>query len=170
MKPNILSSTFIQLRDRLHSIAAAIVGNSEDADDVLQESFCRLWSHHREIQDEVSAIRLSYTAVRNTAIDAIRRSKSHPSVTMDSVTDRDEYDDEAEESKEREDTYNAVVRLARNVLKQAHFEVFRLHDIEGLSYPDVAQQLGMTPENVRVTLSRARKTIRETYRKQQSEI
>ncbi|MCM1138616.1 MAG: sigma-70 family RNA polymerase sigma factor [Duncaniella sp.] len=170
MRPSILSSTFIQLRDKLHSIAVGIVGNSDDADDVIQESFCRLWSHQSEIQDEVSAMRLSYTAVRNTAIDTIRRSKSHPSVTIDSVTDRDEYDREAEEDLEREYTYNAVVRLARKVLKESHFEVFRLHDIEGFSYPEVAEQLGLTQENVRVTLSRVRKTIRETYRKQQSEI
>lgn len=170
MKPNILSSTFIQLRDKLHSYAAGIVGNNDDADDVIQESFCRLWSHHSEIQDEVSAARLSYTAVRNTAIDAIRKARNHPSVTMDSLTTKDECDDEAEEQMTRQDTYNAVVRLARKVLKKSHFDVFSLHDIEGLSYPEVAQQLGMTPENVRVTLSRARKIIRVTYRQQMSEL
>ena len=46
--------------------------------------------------------------------------------------------------------------------------MFELHDIKGLGYEEVAETLGMTQENVRVTLSRARKSIREIYRKTQT--
>lgn len=168
MKQTILSSTFIRFRDKLHNVAAGIVGNNDDADDVIHDAFCKLWSKHGDIQDEVSAIRLSYTAVRNTAIDSIRRSQSHPSVDIDTIKDESEIEagDEAE-TKSRE-TYQAVIRLSKRVLNPNQYEVFRLHDIEGLSYPEIAEELGMTQEYVRVTLSRARKTIREIYRKQQA--
>ncbi|MDE5625337.1 MAG: sigma-70 family RNA polymerase sigma factor, partial [Muribaculaceae bacterium] len=67
--------------------------------------------------------------------------------------------------REKEATYNIVLRLSRQALNETQYTVFRLHDIEGLTYPEIAQSLGMTQENVRMTLSRARKAIRELYRK-----
>ena len=168
MKQTILSSTFIRFRDRLHRVAAGIVGNSDDADDVIHDAFCRLWSKHSEVEDEVSAIKLSYTAVRNSAIDSLRRTKSHPAVTIGSVTEDSEIDDSEDYESERHETYKAVIRLSQKVLNKNQYDIFRLHDIEGLPYQKVAEDLGMTQEYVRVTLSRARKAIREIYRKQQA--
>ena len=168
MKQTILSSTFIRFRDRLHRVAAGIEDHSDDADDVIHDAFCRLWSKHSEVEDEVSAIKLSYTAVRNSAIDSLRRTKSHPAVTIDSVTEDSEIDDSEDYESERHETYKAVIRLSQKVLNKNQYDIFRLHDIEGLPYQKVAEDLGMTQEYVRVTLSRARKAIREIYRKQQA--
>ena len=165
MKQTILSSTFIRFRDKLHNVAAGIVGNSDDADDVIHDAFCRLWSKHGDIADELSAIKLSYTAVRNSAIDTLRRSKSSISVPIESLPEANELETDDDEAARREATYRAVLKLSREVLSHTQYEVFRRHDVEGMPYQETAE-LEMTPEYVRVTLSRARKTIREIYRKQ----
>lgn len=143
-------------------MAAGIVGNSDDAEDVLHDAFCRLWSRHPDIADEASAIKLSYTAVRNSAIDSLRHSKSQAAAAIEASYF--EYDDYPQDS--QEETYNAVVSLSKKALKPLQYEIFRLHDIEGASYPEVAEIMGMSQESVRTALSRARKTIREIYRKQ----
>ncbi|MCI8998070.1 MAG: sigma-70 family RNA polymerase sigma factor [Muribaculaceae bacterium] len=166
MKQTILSSTFIRFRDKLHNVAAGIVGNSDDADDVIHDAFCRLWSKHGDIADELSAIKLSYTAVRNSAIDTLRRSKSSISVPIESLPEANELETDDDEAARREATYRAVLKLSREVLSHTQYEVFRRHDVEGMPYQEIAAELEMTPEYVRVTLSRARKTIREIYRKQ----
>lgn len=168
MKQSILSSTFIRFRDKLHSVAVGIVGNNDDAEDVIHDAFCRLWSKHSDIQDEVSAIKLSYTAVRNSAIDTLRLAKAHPSVAIDNITDEREIYTTEHDDAERRETYKAVIKLSQNVLTSTQYEIFRLHDIEGISYPDIAEELGKSQEYIRVTLSRARKTIRDIYRKQQA--
>ncbi len=84
---------------------------------------------------------------------------------MDDIHEQPSDEDESLTAREKEETYATVVRLSRRALNETQYTVFRLHDIEGATYPEIAQGLGMTQENVRMTLSRARKAIRELYRK-----
>lgn len=109
-------------------------------------------------------MRLSYTAVRNRAIDVYRNDRAHLS---SDIADHDFADEDSERTKS--ETYRAVIRLAQKHLKPKAYEIFQLHDIEGCSYEEVALRLGITQENVRMTLSRARRTIRELYRQQNQE-
>lgn len=169
MNTDHLTSTFIRFRARLRNVAAGIVGTDE-ADDVIHDAFCRLWSRHEQVETEIEAMKLSYTAVRNSAIDTLRRANARPTVPIDeSPRISDTVDSEGERQAEQRQTYDAVVRLARRHLNERQFEIFRLHDIEGLGYDEIASTLSMTPENVRVSLSRARKSIRELYRQQNSD-
>lgn len=165
---DILTSTFITFRSRLSRVAAGIAG-ADEADDVIHDAFCRLWSRHPLVEDETQALKLSYTAVRNSAIDSYRRSASRRTVSIDDGAPLPETDDESAIMQERQETYNAVISLSRKVLNRRQFEVFELHDIKGLGYEEVAGILGMSQENVRMTLSRARKLIRELYNKKQAE-
>lgn len=165
VKPtDILTSTFIAFRSRLGRLAAEIAG-AEEADDVIHDAFCSLWSHHPRVEDETEALRLTYTAVRNSAIDSYRRSSKRQTVSIDDLATTLDADDKNAEQ-DRQDTYNAVIRLGRKALNSRQFEILELHDIKGLGYEDVAEKLGMTQENVRMTLSRARKIIRDLYKKQ----
>lgn len=164
MKTDVLTSTFMRFRARLHGVAAGIAG-PDSAEDVLHDAFCRLWSRHPDIGDESEAIKLGYTAVRNSAIDLFRSTHVHPRVAMDDIHEQPSDEDESLTAREKEETYATVVRLSRRALNETQYTVFRLHDIEGATYPEIAQGLGMTQENVRMTLSRARKAIRELYRK-----
>ncbi len=168
VKQTILTSTFISIRRRLQAVAAGIVGNDEEAEDVLHEAFCRLWTHHPDVADEVSAMKLSFTAVRNSAIDSLRRSQAHPQVPIETSTAVADIPDEPDVETEREATYRAVLKLSEEVLTPKQLAVFRLHDIEGKTFGEVADELGMTQEYVRVILSRSRKIIRDIYRKQQA--
>lgn len=126
---------------------------------------CRLWSSHPQLDSETEALKLSYRVVRNSAIDALRRSKSHPTVPIEEGGRDCGTIEEPENDSADEDTYQAVIALSRRVLGQRQFEVFRLHDIEGQTYDEIAASLCLGVENVRVILSRARKTIRDIYRK-----
>lgn len=168
MNQTILTSTFISIRRRLQAVAAGIVGNDEEAEDVLHEAFCRLWTRHPDVADEVSAMKLSFAAVRNSAIDSLRRSQAHPQVPIETSTAVADIPDEPDEKAAHEATYRAVLRLSEQVLNPKQLAVFRLHDIEGMTFGEVAEKLNMTPEYVRVTLSRSRKIIRDIYRKQQA--
>lgn len=149
---------------RLRSLAAGIVGN-DDADDILHDAFCRLWASHPQLANETEALKLSYSAVRNSAIDALRRSRSHPTVPFEGHDQQSTPFEEPTSETSDEYTYRAVVALGRRVLGERQFEVFSLHDIDGLTYEEIATSLGLNVENVRVILSRARRTIRDIYRK-----
>lgn len=168
VKQSVLASTFIQFRERLRRVAAGIVGDGNQAEDVIHDAFCRLWSRHADVTDEVSAIKLSYIAVRNTAIDSLRHQRAFQAFDIDAISEDREID-EGTSAREEQAVYDAVIRISKDALKPSQYEVFRMHDIEGLSYEEVAQAIGVSQEYARVTLSRARKTIRDIYRKRLTE-
>lgn len=158
-----LTSAFTRFRDRLRHLAAGIVGNDFEAEDVVHDTFCRLWARHCDVRTELEALRLSYTAVRNMAIDTIRKRAADSHADIDRVADMAAADTEAADDPTA--IYNTVISLSRKALTPRQYEIFRLHDIEGVTYGEIASELSITEENVRMTLSRARKTIREVYRK-----
>ena len=154
----------MRFRDKLRGMAMGIVGSPETADDVLHDAFCRLWLNHKAIKSETEAAKLTYRTVRNSAIDLQRRHTSHPSLSLEQVAELEE-EGEADKEKERHETYRTVLMLSKKVLNDKQQQVFFLHDVEGFSYPEVAERMNITQDNVRQILSRARKTIREIYRK-----
>ena len=70
---HILTRVFTRLRTRLLGVAQGVVGNDDDAADVLQDAFVRLWLHRDELTDDNQAARMTMTAVRNASIDRVRR-------------------------------------------------------------------------------------------------
>ena len=78
-----LTSAFVRLRYRLHRIASGILGDSDDADDALQDAFCRLWAHRERIKTAGEAEAMSVTTVHNVCIDFVRRNSRSPMVGID---------------------------------------------------------------------------------------
>lgn len=161
---SILTSTFLRLRDRLRGMAIGIVGSQEDADDVLNDAFCKLWIGHRDVEREIEAIKLSYTAVRNSAIDVVRYRKSHPVVPEEYLCDMSVNMD-SNEANDTKEICEVMLSLSRRVLNERQYRVFIMHDVDNMSYSEIASALGLNQDNVRAILSRARKAIREFYRK-----
>lgn len=148
------------MRERLRRLAASIAGD-ESAEDVVHDAFCKLWEAHPLVADELQATRLSYTVVRNAAIDSYRRATRRAEQIVDDIPDT------SDEEIATGDVYEAVIAIARRKLSSRGFLILKMHDMEGMGYEEIAETLSMTQENVRVTLSRARKTVRELYRNQQ---
>ncbi len=163
VKTDILTSTFMRFRSRLHYLAARIAGD-DDAEDVIHDAFCRLWSRHPEVLSETDAVRLAYTTVRNQAIDVFRHTSVHPKADVETSCDYMCDDEDYSSQKECQETYDAVIRLSKRILSARQYEIFRRHDIDGEAYQEIAMDLGMSQENVRMTLSRARKIIRDVFR------
>lgn len=162
VKQLVLTSIFVKLRDKLRVFASGITGSEENADDVLHDAFCKLWSRQIEINSELEAIKLSYTVVRNTAIDQLRNLKNHTMIPLDNLPEIDS----PVESEQEENAllYKALLALSRKILKGNAYEIFILHDVENLSYQEIANRLNLSQENVRQILSRSRKKIRDAYR------
>lgn len=154
-----LTSTFTRLRQQLLAVAERITGNRDDAADAVQDAFVRLWQ--RQL-DPATTAGLAVTTVRNVSIDRQRRAQAHPHVAID---ERIDAAPEPSSWPEREQMLHRVQAIIGQELTPKQRQVMQLRDVQGLPFDEVARQLGMTPEAVRVELSRARKRVREIYRK-----
>lgn len=158
MPRELLTDTFLNLRDRFRTRARRILGNAEDADDALQEAFFRLWSKDYQVRTRAEAEALLSTAVRNTSLDAVRRRRDK--VPLDAA-DRLPADDR----RDRAEQLTAVQDLIQKELTDTQRYIIEKVEYGGLTQEQIAQDLGMQPAAVRMQLSRARKTIRELYKK-----
>jgi len=159
MEQNNLTSTFNLLRTRLRIIATSILGNDDDAQDALQDAFYKLWRGHKEIASPADAERLSVTAVRNAAIDALRQRTAHPTEEIDNRITQSEEPSEAD----REELFKRIRTIIDVRLSERQRDIMMMRDMQGLSFKEIAGRLGMSEENVRMTLSRSRKIVRTIY-------
>lgn len=88
MALDLLTSVFTRLRPRLHSTARRLLESDDDADDAVQEAFCRLWQRRDRLSGESEAEGVSVTTVRNICIDSLRQRQSRPTDPLDESSDR----------------------------------------------------------------------------------
>lgn len=103
MSQDFLTDAFIRLRQRLRVISGRVIADSAGADDILQDSFVRLWRGQYPLQSEKEAEALLARAVRNASLNERRRKRGEP-LEMDVV-------DESPDAEEKERAYDELKRL-----------------------------------------------------------
>ncbi len=161
MSEETLISTFTELRRGFLRLASRFLPDEEDANDALQDAFCRLWPKRDSIRTRQEAEALTVTTVRNLCIDHLRRQHIQ---TVELDAERDASPDE-DDYTERETLFREVEALISRHLTPVQQTILHRKEYEGESIDTIARDLGMQPAAVRMQLSRARKTIRECYQK-----
>ncbi len=162
---NPILPVFRRIGQGLQRMARTMLGNEEDAEDTLQDAFCRLWQRRNEIRSESEAKALLTVTVRNLSIDALRHRKTMELSPIDEQPD--DLPDEAETLSEREEKFRKVEELINEQLSPLSREILRRKEYEGESIDAIAASLDMQPTAVRMHLSRARKHIKACYLKQE---
>lgn len=155
---------------RLYRIARSIVGDDDEAEDVVQESYVRAWSKLAQFEGRSSfATWLTRIAVHEALARARRHGREHGfdhgvdcedegalMGTGDEVRDSAPGPDEVAASKELRRLLDAAV----DELPEGYRLVLVLRDIEGLTGAEAAAALDTTEGNVKVRLHRARGALR----------
>lgn len=158
-----LIMTFTKLRKGFLRLASRILPNEEDANDALQDAFCKLWTRRDQIHSSQEAEALAVTTIRNLCIDQVRKEKMQV-VELDA--ERDSKPTETiEERIEKEELFLEVEEMINRQLSPVQQLILRKKEYEEESIEEIAKELNMQQAAVRMQLSRARKTIRECYRK-----
>ena len=150
MKEDFLTEAFVSMKDRWK------------AEDALQEAFCRLWGRKYKVSSLKEAIGLLARTGRNIEIDEFRKSRGKKTVGLDKVGVED--DPSAAMALEREALFRKVEASLDRDITLLQKKIIQLHEYEGLSFEEIAKELGMQPAAVRMQASRARKLLRDKFR------
>lgn len=156
MKQDILTSSFMDLRDKLHRIALRYLQNDEDAKDVLQDTWLRLKTKDG-VSDSDEAKNKLVRVLRNVCIDRLRKMNMQ---AIDEVRTPVSLQYEMED-----DDIRTLEEQLQEGLTPLQRKIFNLVTQEGLDYEQIAVELSMSVEAVRMNMSRTRRKIRETYNK-----
>ncbi|MDD4514723.1 RNA polymerase sigma factor [Massilibacteroides sp.] len=154
---------FLPLHPKLYRIAFAITGNTEDAEDILQEAYCKLWDKREELTIIRSAEAFCITLVRNMCLDYLRSAKRN--IGQDEVNDQIFVSTSSPENELIEQDRTRVIKKLINELPDNQRQVILLSGIEGCTAEEIEHITGLSAINIRVLLSRARKTVREKFNK-----
>lgn len=127
------------------------VGNREEAEDVVQESFVRAMEHEEDLRDlQPPQIRAwLYRTAKHILIDRIRRRKAEPELNESGLTE--------------EDYSEVMVMQLCEVLAPEDRAIFYLRYFEGYNASELAEMFGQTPSNIRTRLLTARGKLKQLY-------
>ena len=156
MAQDYLTDAFVRLRQKLKGISGRMLPDAAGAEDILQDSFVRLWRRQYPIGSEKEAEALLNRAVRNACLNERRKARSVP-------FDKDIVD-ESPDIADRERAYAEMRRKIEQRLTETQRYILEEKEYGGWTLEDIAKELKMEPAAVRMQLSRARKILRETLK------
>ncbi|MBV9303930.1 MAG: RNA polymerase sigma factor [Acidobacteriaceae bacterium] len=168
------SELVTQYDRRVFRMAKQITQNEEDAEDVLQETFLKAYSHLDDFQGNSRFYTWLVRIAVNEALMKLRKRRSDKTVPLDEPIDTGEDEmvrevavwDENPEQKYSRDELAEILDQAVQSLKPAYRTVFVLRDIEELSIEETAEALNLSISAVKSRLLRARLQLREKLTRQ----
>jgi RNA polymerase sigma-70 factor (ECF subfamily) len=160
-----------ELQPRVYGLAYRMLHQSQDAEDVTQQTFVSMIEHLKDFREESSVATWALKIASNFALKVLRRRKGHAALSLDDGREEGyadmphpEYiapwsrppDDIAADAEVQRE-----IRSALEHLDDKYRTVFVMRDIEGFSVRDTAEALGLTESAVKVRLLRARLALRE---------
>jgi len=154
---------------KVFRLARNITNNQEDAEDVLQETFLKAYSHIGGFQGNSKFYTWLVRIAVNEALMKLRKRKSDKSVSLDEGVDTGEeimvrevavWDDDPEK-RYSQGEIRAILEDAVSSLRPTFRSVFVLRDIEELSTEETANMLDLSVPAVKSRLLRARLQLRE---------
>ena len=150
-------------QDRVFALAFRILGNAEDAADVQQETFVKVWVSIGKFRGHAAFSTWTHRITVNLCLS--RKRKKDWSEKPEQLDEERHYAlaQRSTSCIERLET-SIVVREALAAIPTRQRTLIVLRDLEGRSFEEIAEIVGGSTDSVRTRLSRARKLLREKMR------
>jgi len=155
-----IAALYARYGRQLYSLGLQLLGDRGLAEDLVQETFVRLWRSSGRFDPERGSVRtFVYTLARRAAVDLLRRRASRPLTLLDE-------DEELESLAER--PFDALVlgldvRAALETLSPAHRQILELHYLSDMSQVHIAEQLGIPLGTVKTRTYHALRALRVEF-------
>jgi RNA polymerase sigma factor (sigma-70 family) len=149
---------------KLYAHAYRMLRDREGSEDAVQEVFIKLWKMNTRLDEYESIEALALTMAKNYCIDQIRKQKYIEPGEDGAFSLYHDTEPSPQEKLENKET-SAVMNRIINDLPEIYREIIQFRDIEELTYEEIADKTGQNINTLRVNLSRARKIVRDEYKK-----
>ncbi len=150
---------YFSLHPRLYKVAYAILNNAENAEDILQDLYYKLWNDRKKLSEISKPEAYCITVVKNLCLDFIRlqKNKHKEDINENNLSHKVSYT--LEKEIEDKETLNKVKSII-NSLPEKQRRILYLRGFADCELEEIEKITGESSANVRVLLSRARKTLK----------
>ena len=156
-------------KDQLLNFVYRFVGNRTDAEDIVQETFLRVYKNKHMYKEIAKFSTWVYTIAGNLAKTELRRRKRHKIFSVSNfVNEERDYDipdkDHSPERKVDSSIQEGIIQKAIEKLPTKFKEVIILRDIQGFAYEEISQILNIPLGTVKSRVNRGRLKLQEDLR------
>lgn len=158
MKQSEFLNVVMPFKDKLFRLAKRLLVSREEAEDATQEVLMKLWSKNESIGKYNNIEAFAMTMTKNFCLDRLKSKQAsnlklvHSNYSDDNTS--------LQKQVEAKDSLSWVEKIMEELPEQQKM-VLQLRDVEEYDFDEIGELLNMKPTAIRVTLSRARKTVRE---------
>lgn len=154
------NEVYNKLYRKLFLFANSLIANTEEARDIVTESFIKLWSQENHFSNMSHLQVYFYTVIKNACIDYLRRDKLKAKIENRLV--KEHITENVIEKKYQEAELVQILYDRINQLPDRMQQVFKLTYLDGFSRTEVAQMLSLSENTIRNTNAAAMKALRLT--------
>ena len=158
--------------DKVYGLALRMTRSEADAAEITQDTFLSAYQHLADFRGEAAFGSWVHRIAANNALMRLRRQRVLDIVSEDlagpEFTDRGSLAEVPESDWNRraddkilDEELGRAIREATDALPEGYREVFLLKDVEGLSYEEISEMVGISVPAVKSRLHRARLALRE---------
>lgn len=151
-------------KDKMYRFALSYLRVSEEAKDVVQDVMLKLWEDRDELGRIQNMEAWCMTMTRHKALDRLKRSDRKNKAELTDYNGPVDHERSPLRVVSAKDEMDQVKRILAG-LNVGQRETFQLRDIEGYSYLEICDILQMNMSQVKVSIHRARKAVREQLQK-----
>lgn len=157
-------TSVLPTKGKLFRLAVTMLNSRQEAEDTIQDAYLKLWNMREELSKYNSIEALAVTMTKNLCLDKLRsyrnRKQNDSGLENVQISTGRRYDpsEHVELSDKMKDIHAIIQKLPDRQRLVIH-----LRDIEQYSYEEIAGITGLKVNNIRVALSRARKSVRKEY-------
>ena len=145
---------FMPFHRLLYRVAYHLTGNAQDAEDLLQDTYLKLWTKRDDLPPDAQTEAYLITLMRNLYRDQRRLKSNIVHETYEPDKSYEPYEEEEEVLDNRAELQELIEKLPD---KQR--EVMKAHIVEDKTYEEIQRDTGLSNGNIRVIISRAKQTI-----------
>lgn len=146
--------TFVELQNKLHRVATQLLNDQSEAEDAIQDTFCNLWNSNLPETSEEARYKL-FAVLRNVCLNKLKKKQRYTQIMDNDVILPEEQYEESERIKKL--LFSSLTPLQKKILQMVVSE--------DMDYEEVARHLDLSVESVRMNVCRARKKMREIYKR-----
>lgn len=156
-------------KGKLFRLAVTMLNSRQEAEDMIQDAYLKLWGMREKLSEYRSIEGLAVTVTKNLCLDKLRsyRNRKQNAGGLEHMQLVSGGQSNPERTFELNESLKHVHQSIQKLPDQQRM-IIHLRDIEQYSYEEIADMTGLKVNNIRVALSRARKTVRRECLKRQN--
>jgi RNA polymerase sigma-70 factor (family 1) len=146
--------------DQLCSYAFSMLKNMEEAEDIVQKSFFKLWAQRQTLNIKSSILAYLYRVIHNDCLNTIEQLSKKNTLSLESVYETQACQDDSINSDIEYSELQAAIDKSLSGLPSQCRKVFELSRVNQLSYSDIANELSISVNTVENHIAKALKILR----------